>query len=214
MRHATKNLFYGAAAISFLLVASPASADRVSVGLGIGNGYGDYFSVGINGGGRHGGGPIYRSGCYARCYGRPSPFVPAPYMPRTIVVAPCPRSVVVAPCPTPIIVAPAPVVVAQPAPVVVAQPVPVVVAQPVPVVVAQPAAVVVAQPAGYWVDVDNQVWIEGAWIEVTDSWGHRVRQRGPGHWGTRHNREWRTGPQPGGGHSGPGGHPGPISGHH
>jgi hypothetical protein len=37
---------------------------------------------------------------------------------------------------------------------------------------------------------------------VTDAWGRRVRQRGPGHWEVRHNREWRSGP---GGYAGPGG---------
>lgn len=163
-----------------LLVARPAAADHVSVGVGLSTGNGTALAIGVNTGGR-GPGPIIA---------RPAPIVVAP---APVVVAQ-PVPVVVAQ-PAPIVVTPAPVVVAQPAPVVVA-PASVVVAQPAPVVVAQPATVVVAQNTGYWVDVDNQVWVEGVWLEVTDAWGHRVRQRGPGHWETRHNREWRTGPRP------------------
>ena len=100
--------------------------------------------------------------------------------------------------PRPVYYAPAPVVYA-PAPVVYASPAPVVYAQPAPVVYEQPPVVV--QNSGYWDEYDNNVWVAGVWVDVTDSWGRRVRQQQPGHWENRHVREWRGGSDRG--HGGP-----------
>ena len=190
MKHTVQTTLLGITAITVgLLAAGSAQADRVSVGLGLSDGYGNFLSVGVNNGWHRGCGPGYYGGvCLA---------------PRPVVVQPAPV----------VYAQPAPVVYAQPAPVVYAQPpAPVVYAQPAPVVYAQPAPVVV-QPSGYWVETDNTVWIAGGWVEVTDAWGRRVRQQGPGHWEHHRGREWRQGPGGGdrggvfggGGHGGPGG---------
>ena len=106
-----------------LLAAGPAQADRLSVGLGLSDGYGNFFSLGVNNGCRPCPGPVVVASTRV-VYAQPAPVVYAQ---------------------------PAPVVYAQPAPVVYAQPAPVVYAQPAPVVYAQPAPVLV-QPGGYWVE--------------------------------------------------------------
>ena len=168
-------MFFGVVAMTGLLATSPAEADHVSLGLGLSDCAGNYFSLGVNNG-RHGYGPRYGGGVY---------MAPAP-----VVVAPAPV----------VYAQPAPVVVAQPAPVVYAQPAPVVYSQPAPVVVAQPAPVVV-QPGGYWVETDNRVWVDGVWVDFVDEWGHHGRRQQPGHWENHHNREWRVN---GGSHGGPG----------
>lgn len=163
MKSTATSLFCGVVAMAGLLVARPAAADRVSVGLGFSNGYGDYFSLGINSGGRSGCGPAHHGGYYGAPYAR-GPFGPAPCMARTVVVAPyCPRPapVIVAPCPAPVVVAP---VVVTPAPVVV--------------------------QSGYWADRDENVWVEGEWVEMTDAWGRRIRTQQPGHWEVRRTRVW------------------------
>lgn len=79
-------------AAACVLAAQVAQADRVSFGLGVGNGSG-FFSLGVNNGGRghcgpsyypHGhGAPRFGMGCTARM---PPPFVYAP--PPVVVVAP------------------------------------------------------------------------------------------------------------------------------
>ena len=167
MSNTIRAMFFGVAALTGVWATGQAKADHVSVGLGLGDGYGNYLSLGVNSGGRHDCGPRYVGGS---CMG-----------PRAVIVAPAP-----------VVYAPAPVVYVQPAPVVYA---------PAPVVYA-PAPVAV-QSDGYWVESDNNVWIAGVWVDVTDSWGRRVRQQQPGHWEQRHSREWR--PNHGGGeqHHGP-----------
>ena len=172
MSNTIRATFFGVAAMTSLLAVGPAKADHVSVGLGLSDGLGNFLSLGVNTGGRHGCGPAYVGGvCMA---------------PRQVIVAPAP-----------VVYAPAPVVYAQPAPVVYA-PAPVVYAQPAPVVYAQPAPVVYAQAPvvmqneGYWVESDNNVWVSGVWVDVTDSWGRRIRQQQPGHWEMRHSREWQS----------------------
>lgn len=158
MKNTANSLFYGVVILSGLLAASPAAADRVSVGFGIGNGYGNYFSLGINSGGHSGRGPMH-GGYYADPHRGPGAFSPAPYVSRQVVVAPyCPRPapIVVVPCPAPVVVVPAPV----------------------------------AVQSGYWADRDENVWVEGEWVEVTDAWGRRVRTQQPGHWEVRRTRVW------------------------
>lgn len=104
MRNAVRTALFGVAAMTTLLATGPAHADHVSIGLGLSNGHGNYFSLGVN--------------------TRPQPC----YVPRPVVVAPAP---VVYAQPAQVVYAqPAPVVYAPPAPVVYAQPAPVVYAQP------------------------------------------------------------------------------------
>ena len=178
MSNTIRAAFFGVAAMTSLLATGPAKADHVSVGLGLGDGFGNFLSLGVNTGGRHGCGPAYVGGAYMA--------------PRPVIVAPAP-----------VVYAPAPVVYAQPAPVVYA-PAPVTYA-PAPVVYASAPAPVVYAPApvvvqneGYWVESDNNVWVSGVWVDVTDAWGRRIRQQQPGHWEMRHAREWRQ-PNHGGG---------------
>ena len=147
MNNTAKTVLCGLVAATCVMLADTARADRVSFGLGIGDGV-NFFSLGVN-------------SRASTCYG-----------------------------PRPVVVAPPPVVYVQPAPIVYTQPAPVVYAQ-------QPAAVVYAQPGGYWVEADNRVWVEGLWIDFTDAWGRHGRRQQPGHWETRHIREWRQ-PAPGG----------------
>ena len=54
---------------------------------------------------------------------------------------------------------------------------------------APPPATVVVQ-TGYWREREERVWIEGYWVESTDSWGRRVKTWQPGYWETRRIREW------------------------
>jgi len=176
MRNAIRTTVFSVAAMASLLAAGSAKADRVSVGLGLGDGYGNFLSLGVNTGGRHGCAPGYVGGmCLA---------------PRTVVVAPAP-----------VVYAPAPMVYAQPAPVVYT-PAPVVYATaPAPVVYA--STPVVVQNEGYWVESDNNVWVTGVWVDVTDAWGRRIRQQQPGHWEQHHSREWRQPNHGGGDRQGP-----------
>lgn len=183
MSNRIRSTILGMVAMTGLLAAGQAKADRVSVGLGLTDGYGDFFSLGVNTGGRHGYAPGYVGGMYMA--------------PRAVVVAPAPvvyqRPIIYAQ-PSPVVYAPAPVVYAQPAPVVYAT-------TPAPVVYA-PAPVVV-QNEGYWVENDNNVWVAGVYVDVTDAWGRRIRQQQPGHWEQRHTREWRQPNRGGGDRQGP-----------
>jgi len=87
---------FGAAIVAVLLLAVPARADRVSVGLGVGSG-GGFFALGINSGGR---GPTRHPGHFHH-HGRPMPHLhPFGYLPPPVIIAP-----------PPVVVAPAPVVV-------------------------------------------------------------------------------------------------------
>jgi len=82
---------FGAAIVAVLLLAVPARADRVSVGLGVGSG-GGFFALGINSGGR---GPTRHPGHFHH-HGRPMPHLhPFGYLPPPVIIAPPP--VVVAP---------------------------------------------------------------------------------------------------------------------
>jgi hypothetical protein len=98
--------FFGVVAMAGLLAATPAKADRVSVGLGFSNGYGNYFSLGVNSGGRgcgpshHGYGHGHSRGGYG--YG--------PRFSTAVVIAPRP---VVYAAPQVVYAAPPPPVVVQ-----------------------------------------------------------------------------------------------------
>jgi hypothetical protein len=143
--------------------AAPARADAFSFGLGVSNGDGGFFSLGLSNMG-HGGGHHGRHGGH---YG-PAPIVCAPHpvycAPRPVYCAPRP----VVCLPPPVVVAPAPVVYAQPAPVV--------------------QTVVVN--SGYWQEREERVWVEGVWIETLDAYGRRCKQWQPGRWEVRRTREW------------------------
>ena len=77
---------FGAAIVAVLLLAVPARADRVSVGLGVGSG-GGFFALGINSGGR---GPTRHPGRFHH-HGRPMPHLhPFGYLPPPVIIAPPP----------------------------------------------------------------------------------------------------------------------------
>ena len=101
MNSTVKTAVLGLVAVAGLLVVPPAKADHVSVGLGVSDGYGSYFSFGLNSGGgghggpsRHGEGYGGRGGCDRRGgYGyavRPSCPAPVVYAPRVVYVQPAP----------------------------------------------------------------------------------------------------------------------------
>ncbi len=64
-----------------------------------------------------------------------------------------------------------------------------VVCAPPPVVCLQPVAPVVVA-GGYWVEREQQVWVEGCWVETADAFGRRYRAWQPGRWEVRRSREW------------------------
>ncbi|MDD4174797.1 MAG: hypothetical protein GX748_03085 [Lentisphaerae bacterium] len=89
--------FFGTVIVAGLLLAVPARADRVSVGVGVGSG-GSFFALGINGGGR---GPARHPGRFHH-HGRPMPHPHSfGYLPPPVIFAL-----------PPVMMAPAPVVVA------------------------------------------------------------------------------------------------------
>ncbi len=112
MNNRAKTVFFGMVAMAGLLAATPARADHVSVGLGLGDGYGNYFSLGVNSGGR-GYGPSHHGDGYGRGYGHGGyghggyGYPARPYCAGAVVYAPRPM------------VYAAPVVYAAPPPVVV-----------------------------------------------------------------------------------------------
>jgi hypothetical protein len=164
MKNTAKTLFFGVVAIAGLLVARPAAGDQVSIGLGISNGYGNYFSLGLNSGGRRDCGPRdygHNDRGYGGPYGGHRPMMGPVCVPAPMYCAP--RPIICQPAPVQVVYAPAPVVV-----------------ETAPVVV----------QSGYWTEREQNVWIEGYWVEVTDAWGRRVKTWQPGHWEVRRNREW------------------------
>jgi hypothetical protein len=99
MNKMTQAAFFGTVIVTGLLAVAPARADRVSVGLGIGNG-GGFFALGINGGGRgharHPGPGNFHHRAYPAPYPRPFGYLPPPVIiaPPPVVVAPAPVVVV------------------------------------------------------------------------------------------------------------------------
>jgi hypothetical protein len=102
MKRQAASVFWVLVAGVSLWAAGPASADAFSFGLGVSNGQGGFFSLGVsNMGGRHSGGGHYRHGYRGHC--APPPVVCAP-----VPVVCAPRPVVCVP--PPVVDAPAPVV--------------------------------------------------------------------------------------------------------
>lgn len=65
---------------------------------------------------------------------------------------------------------------------------------PEPVVYAPPPVVqTVVVSRGYWVEREENVWIEGCWVETFDAFGRRCKQWQPGRWELRRTREWVNG---------------------
>lgn len=90
MNKMTQAAFFGTVIVTGLLAVAPARADRVSVGLGIGNG-GGFFALGINGGR---GGHARHPGRFHH-HDRPMPH-PRPFgcLPPPVIIAPPPVVVV------------------------------------------------------------------------------------------------------------------------
>lgn len=63
-----------------------------------------------------------------------------------------------------------------------------------PVVYAPPPVVqTVIVNRGYWVEREQNVWVEGCWVETFDAFGRRCKQWQPGRWELRRTREWVNG---------------------
>jgi len=111
MNNSVKTVLFGAVAVAGLLAVTPAKADRVSVGLGVSDGYGSFFSFGLNSGGRGHGGPSHHGDGYGRgCVEMRGGYGYGPRLPCPPVVVYAPRPVVYAP---PVVCAPPPPVVVQ-----------------------------------------------------------------------------------------------------
>ncbi len=105
MNNTVKATVFGAVTLAGLLLANPAKADHVSVGLGLSDGI-NFFSLGFNNGGHggyHGHGGYYGHGPCTPGFG-----VAYARLPPPVIVAP-PPPVVYAPA---VVYAPPPVVVA------------------------------------------------------------------------------------------------------
>jgi hypothetical protein len=109
MNNTVKTALWGMVAMAGLLVATPAKADRLSFGLGVSDGYGSFFSFGLNSGGRGYGGPSHHGDGHGRgdmrggCgYAMRQPCPPVViYAPRPVVYS---QPVICVPPPPPVVV--------------------------------------------------------------------------------------------------------------